>query len=382
MTPLQIKIYDRAEKLPETWDDVAASNIFLTRNYLQVLELSAPLNMTCHFIGIFDGPRLCGVAISQFLNLNKLETFGERDKGIKNLARNFIFKRFSAHVLIIGNNMLTGQNAFSCLPQYKHSDILHALPAAAAALKKTFAGKGTPVHLVTYKDFDTQDDVAFNTAAFTKYYKFTTQPNMVFTIGGQWSDIAGYVAALSKKYRDQYKRAQKKSAGVVKVKMSIDDIISHQHTINKLYLHVARNAPFNTFFLAENHFTVMKQNLRDKFLFYGYFVDGQLIGFNTLIKNDDVLDTYFLGYDDAIQRERMLYLNMLYDMIGYAIKKKYSKIVFARTALEIKSSVGAQPEQMFGLMQHQNIFIQRRIAQIFKYLEPETDWQRRHPFKE
>jgi hypothetical protein len=27
------------------------------------------------------------------------------------------------------------------------------------------------------------------------------------------------------------------------------------------------------------------------------------------------MDTYFLGYDDSIQREKMLYLNMLYDMI-------------------------------------------------------------------
>jgi hypothetical protein len=32
----------------------------------------------------------------------------------------------------------------------------------------------------------------------------------------------------------------------------------------------------------------------------------KLIGFNTLIKNGSVMDTYFLGYDDSIQREKML----------------------------------------------------------------------------
>jgi hypothetical protein len=32
----------------------------------------------------------------------------------------------------------------------------------------------------------------------------------------------------------------------------------------------------------------------------------------------------------------------------------YGRIIFARTALEIKSSVGAKPVDMFGMMHHSN----------------------------
>jgi hypothetical protein len=71
-------------------------------------------------------------------------------------------------------------------------------------------------------------------------------------------------------------------------------------------------------------------------------------------KNGSVMDTYFLGYDDSIQREKMLYLNMLYDMIAYSINKGFKEIIFARTALEIKSSVGARPIQMYGYIGHTN----------------------------
>ena len=46
----------------------------------------------------------------------------------------------------------------------------------------------------------------------------------------------------------------------------------------------------------------------------------------------------------------MLYLNMLYDMVAYSIKKQFKTIVFARTALEIKSSVGAKPVAMKGFI--------------------------------
>ena len=89
------------------------SNVFLSKNYLKVLEKSAPTNMTCHFIGFFEDKDLVGIAISQFLDANKLESFGERDKCIKSSVRNFAFKNFCSHVLFMGNNMLTGQNAFS-----------------------------------------------------------------------------------------------------------------------------------------------------------------------------------------------------------------------------------------------------------------------------
>jgi hypothetical protein len=66
------------------------------------------------------------------------------------------------------------------------------------------------------------------------------------------------------------------------------------------------------------------------------------------------MDTYFLGYDDSIQREKMLYLNMLYDMIAYSINKGFKEIIFARTALEIKSSVGARPIQMWVYRTYQS----------------------------
>lgn len=69
----------------------------------------------------------------------------------------------------------------------------------------------------------------------------------------------------------------------------------------------------------------------------------------------------------------MLYLNMLYDMIAYSINKGFKEVVFARTALEIKSSVGAKPAEMFGFIQHSNSLINRKIDAIFDYLEPKQN---------
>lgn len=374
-------IYNETAQLPLNWDDLAVSTVFLSKKYLEVLERAAPENMICHFIGIFDNETLVGIAITQFLNLNILESFGERDKCIKTTIRNIIFKRFASHVLVIGNNMLTGQNSFAFAPFINTQQALETLFEAVTALRKIFQTKGIKIHITTYKDFDQQEIKNFDPTVFKDNYKFSTQPNMVFTIDPKWEHEDHYINALSKKYRDQYKRGRKKASSIEKRKLSLEEIIALENTIYNLYFHVATNAPFNTFFLPKNHFSVFKAAFKDKFLFYGYFLDGKLIGFNTLIKNGAVMDTYFLGYDEKIQREKMLYLNMLYDMIAYSINKKFTKIVFARTALEIKSSVGAKPIEMFGLMQHSNSLITTLLPRFFKYLEPETHWQERNPFK-
>jgi predicted N-acyltransferase len=380
-TPLHIEIYNSVAELPENWNDLAIENIFLSKEYLKVLELSAPTNMHCHFIGLFSGSTLVGIAISQLLDLNQLASFGERDKCVKTAVRNVFFTKLCSHILIIGNNMFTGQNAFAYSKHIKTFELLLGLQSAVEKLKNIFKNKGLKVHITTYKDFPEEDLNAFQHAGFHDNFQYSTQPNMIFDIPDHWKTEQNYIEALSKKYRDQYKRARKKSQGVEKRKMNLNDIIHYEGTIYDLYYHVAQNAHFNTFFLAKNHFRIFKEILQDKFLFYGYFMDGKLIGFNTLIKNGAVMDTYFLGYDDSIQREKMLYLNMLYDMVAYSIKKGFKEIIFARTALEIKSSIGAKPQKMYGFAKHSNPIADLVFEKVYRYLEPEIDWKERNPFK-
>lgn len=379
-TTYSFKIFTNVTDLPLEWDSLSTKNVFLTTPYLEVLEKSAPANMVCHFIGIYQEDELVGIALSQFLNLNQLESLGNRDKCITTAIRNTVFKNLISHILIIGNNMFTGQNAFSFLDETDKIEALKTLKMASGRLKTIFKNKGLKVHITTFKDFENEEATSFRQAGFRQYFQFTTQPSMVFDIPNQWKTEQDYINALSKKYRDQYKRARKKSEGIEKRKMNLEDIIKYEDTIYNMYHHVAKNAYFNTFFLAKNHFRVFKELLKDKFLFFGYFMDEKLIGFNTLVENGTIMDTYFLGYDESIQRKKMVYLNMLYDMVAYSINKGFEKIIFARTALEIKSSIGAKPQEMYGFAKHSNLIADLTFEKAFNYLEPKVVWQERNPF--
>lgn len=375
------KIYNSVQDIPVEWDVLAVKNIFLSRDYLKILETAAPDNMSCKFIALFENQEIIGISISQFLDLSQIPSFGERDNCMRTKIRNFVFKNFGSKVLIIGNNMLTGQNGISFHEKAPIKSIFRLLKEATEAVEIQYTKQGNKPHLTIFKDFSKTEIKIFDIPEFDSFYRFSTQPNMIFNIKNSWHIFDDYIADKNKKYRDQYKRARKKASGISKQKMSLEDIQNHKERIYDLYLNVAKKAAFNTFYLDKNHFEIFKKNLKDKFLFYGYFNNNQLIGFNTLIKNGTDIDTYFLGYDEHCQKEKMLYLNMLYDMIGYSINKKYSRIIFARTALEIKSSVGAKAVDMFGLMKHNNPFLNLFVAKTFRYFEPKMEWQERNPFK-
>jgi hypothetical protein len=251
----------------------------------------------------------------------------------------------------------------------------------ADALMGHFKQEGIRIHLVSFKDFYTEDSQALGSRAFRSLFHFSVQPNMIFRLLPSWQNRQDYVADLQKKYRDQYKRAQKKGTGITYYEMDLPMIQTYEEEMYALYHHVALNAPFNTFFLAKNHFYVFKKQCGDRFKVFGYFLEDKLIGFHTLLLNGQTLETYFLGYDAAHQKERMLYLNMLYRMTAFGIENQFQRIIFGRTALEIKSSIGAEPVPMFGFMQHTHPIFQKLLPRLFKNLEPPLRWEQRHPFK-
>lgn len=378
---ISFKIYNSVKDLPSLWDAVAQSNVFLQTPYLSVLERSAPVNMECFYIGIFENSEIIGVSLAQYLDLNKLESFGERDKSFKIAIRNFIFKNFASHTLFLGNNMITGQNGYVFSKEIDFNHISEILLQSADEITLYFKKKGISIHLVSFKDFYDHCSLELKKYRFSNIYEFNTQPNMIFYLQDNWKSWDDYVAALSKKYRDQFKRARKKIDGIQVKNLTYEEVLKNEEQIYELYHYVAKNAPFNTFFLSKNHFSTLKGQCGNRFQIFGYFLNEELVGFHTLLLNNETLETYFLGYNEHIQKENMLYLNMLYNMTEYGIENGFKRIIFGRTALEIKSSIGATPVQMSGFIYHNNKLINRFIGRIFKNLEPELHWQQRHPFK-
>lgn len=361
-------------------------DIFLQSNYLKALEIGVPNNIQLYYVGVFQDEILVGIAVIQRVQLYLEDIFRKTEVScLKELFKSMVSKVLKGNILVVGNLTHTGQHAlFFDSDKISSTAYFQEIFKALETLKKTIKqNQGKTIRLVMLKDFFCDNETHDFSKVFQPYglHQVFVQPNMVMPLPLHWTKIEDYISDLSKKYRDRFKRARRKLGHIKRIELDLKAIELQTKELHGLYLNVSNNAKFNTFILPENHFYNLKLNLQEQFKVFGYYLDGELVGFYTLLLNNQSLETYFLGYNSEHQHAKQLYLNMLYDMLTFGIEHQFTSIVYARTAMAIKSSVGAKPESMKIYMKHTNGIMNALLNPIFKLMNPKQDWEERHPFK-
>lgn len=350
------------------------------------MEEASPTNITWYYVGIFSSDLLVGIAVLQRVQLYLKDMFRNgASSAMKEFFKNILSRVLKGNVLVVGNLTHTGQHGIfidtdKIKPLEFLKSLFEAIDRIIIQIKKE---QGKNVRLVMCKDYFVDDPMLLHREFFElqHMHKVTVQPNMLMHVRSHWTNMDDYISDLNKKYRRRYKRARKKFSAIENRELDIEAIERNSDILYDLYKNVCDNARFNTFTLPSNHFYSLKLQLESQFRVFGYYLDNRIIGFYTLILNYGALETYFLGYDRKHQYANQLYLNMLYDMAGFAIQNKFETVVYARTAMEIKSSVGALPEGMVMYMKHTNRWANAILRIIFNFMNPSQKWKERHPFK-
>ncbi|TYB78724.1 GNAT family N-acetyltransferase [Bizionia myxarmorum] len=383
---VKTKLFTSAHTLPSAWDALVYHDIFLQSAYLKALEAAAPDNITIYYLAFYRNQELIGVSIIQRVKLYLNDMFRNADDSCyKERFKNQISRVLKGNILVVGNITHTGQHGIYYNQNVvSDSEFTNALLDAVTVLEKEIKTVyNKKIRAVLLKDYFLTDAIHTNHNALNTlgFHQLAVQPNMIMNIPENWSTFDNYLAALHKKYRDRYKSARKKAQDISTIELDEAAILKQSEILYKLYKNVSNNAKINSFILPENHFFTFKKELGDNFKVFGYYLKEELVGFYTLLINNNYLETYFLGYDSNYQFKHQLYLNMLYDMAEFGIKNQFKAIVYARTAMEIKSSVGAKPQKMLMYLKHTNWFMNTLLKYIFKLMNPAKDWEERHPFK-
>lgn len=354
---------------------------------MEALDKSSPRNISSHYLCVFKGELLIGIAVLQRVQMYADDIFRKTSNNrLKQIAKQLIAKIVRGNTIVVGNLMHTGQHGvFFLMEEITQDSFLELVYKAIEELRNTIKKEfNKNTRIIVFKDYFDRDPIHKSHDFFErkKLYKAQVQPNMLFNIPNNWEAEQDYIIAFKKKYRDRFKRARKKSHVLKLIELDLDTIKMQSNALYSLYENVSNNARVNSFKLSQNHFYTLKEHLKENFKLYGYYLNQELIGFYTLILNEETLETYFLGYKKELQHEYQLYLNMLYNMVSFGIENKFKTIVFARTAMEIKSSIGAKPHKMHIYLKHTNNFLANTILKlIVKHMNPMREWQERHPFK-
>lgn len=379
---VEFTIAENIDQVIYYWDNLAGDDVFISTEYLRAFEKSPAEGITPYYMVIFSERKPVGIVYFQwkFFRLEEnMRNDTESGKSISNTFKRVVIQNVNFPTLICGNLLLTGNHGFVFDKSVPEKEQWTLLDAAIGQITSYLQRKGRPVGLVLVKDFTKSHQENIYGKSFVE---FAVQPTMVMKISPSWHNFQDYTDAMKSKYRVRLKKARKEISTFQRKILSADEIKQYKNEIFSLYKNVSNQANFNTFLLNEDYFESIQRALGEQMTFTAYLKDNTLIGFQTTIVNQDVLHAHFLGYDKEINKDCQLYLNMLYDITEQAIQKKKSGIDFSRTAIEIKSTVGAVDIPLLLYIKHVHPVWNKAVSPILNLVKPDTNYIIRHPFRE
>jgi len=294
-------------------------------------------------------------------------------------VKRWLSRVFNFRVLAIGQFMVSGlhgmhANQAGLMPEVL-ADLLHA---TAKSMARRIGG----ISALILKDLVKLDAPAAKELDHLGYYQLPVDPSMHLAIRSNWASFDDYLIDISSKYRVRYRRARKQlGEDINQRELNLMEVKGRSERMYQMYLGIKAEADFDAIDLSPNYFADMMELFPGRFRINAYFRAEELIGFRTTLDNGTILHAHYLGFDRQLNRQRHLYHNMLFDLLNDAIVGGYQDLDFGRTALEIKSSVGAEPHEYYCAICAANPMLNWIIPVFAPAAFQATKWKQRRPFK-
>ncbi|MCO4820470.1 MAG: hypothetical protein KC469_00280 [Flavobacteriaceae bacterium] len=358
------------------WESLNCQDSFyFSPEFLGAFEVSNP-NIEFKYILIYQDDRAVGLANIQIIELG-IDAIIKNIKltGFLKRSIHFLMCRSGLKILFCGNVFLSGEYGIY-LNQYVNKE--EAFLSISKAIRSI--SKNTKMHAIFVKDFYHASRKITDHLLNFGYSLTPVEPNMILKIDQNWKSYDDYKAALKSKYRVKVKKADKTSAVLESILFNEDDFVKHKKDLQRLYENTIANANFNAQVLNLNTYIKLRKVYHENFVVKAYFFEGKLVGFLSALVNNHHLDAHFIGLNYELNKECAIYPRILNDYVRLGIRLGASQINFGRTASEIKSTIGAIPEDLVCYTRHKRDFINTIFKPLLSQIHIK-EFKQHFPFK-
>lgn len=381
-------LFHAVKETKGSWDALPSSSLLLTAKYLETLETYRPENMSFRYAVVYKSSEPIAGFYFQLLPFNAADRLQlkvvPRDSLLSCLYRHLkklVARKVDFVSLICGNLLATGPYGI----KYKSSISYDELQEIFNMVLRTLFEQ---VELIEHasvcliKELPLQQKFNDSDDSKLKYFHpFFIQPSMLLHLHPEWKTLDNYISDLQSKYRLRVRKALDASVDLIHKEFGTDELTRYQEEIYQLYFNTADGSDFNLVKLHKEYFLRLKMTLGERYRIFGFFKDQKLIAFYSFFDDAPELLGHFLGTMKENNLMHQIYLNILLKFIEHGIKGNYTVINLARTAIEIKSSVGALPVEMICYLTHRNKIYNTFVPNLIQYLKPAEKHVIRHPFK-
>ena len=356
-------------------------NLYFNPKFLKSLEINHP-KITFSYIILVDNLKnpiaFASLKIVDF----HLKSIKDNFDFLKNIGRKLhLFPETKPlKLLICGNTFVSGEHGVFIKNNQDKKAVVKELAASIYHFVNSDKKLKKQIDAFLIKDFVDASINITNKLKLYNYHPFSVEPNMVLKLDTNWLNFDDYLASLKTKFRVKAKKAFKQSKELVIEDVTLASIENILPKIKSLYTKVATNASFNLVDFNLETYISLKEKLGENYILKTYCLNGEVVGFISGVINKNALDAHFVGIDYRLNRAYAIYQRMLYNYIEIAIKHNLNTINYGRTASEIKSSVGATPQNLTMYLRHKKT-IKNKILKLFLQRVQPTPFQQKFPFK-
>ncbi len=383
-----IAISDSITPIASQWDRFTDSEILMSSQYLRVLEL-APLEDISYKYGTFTLDGKCvGIIYWQVKDFSLYRSLDIQPTSDNLFDRLFArVKRLGArlindNLLVVGNVSITGEYGFRFSDSVTLKDRSRLVHESCQHFIKVSKSNKVKIKTTMIKDFMVDENKYTSKFEHKNYMGYSVDPAMIVQVNPEWKDFEGYLASMKSKARTRIKRAKKLGAELEVRLLSIEDLKESRERMYEMYESVVSYSAFNLFKLNKDYFITIKERMGDAVEIKGIYLEDKMIAYYSTIIDDNCTHGHFLGYDEEYNIKYQLYLNILLWLLEKAIACGCQELNLSRTALEIKSSIGALPQDYVVYTQAQNNLLNNAMKKVVPIFIPENKWTPRSPFKE
>ena len=387
---LTFRVYKSIKDCEEYWSALRCEDPFYSPEYFQLLEsdLLKGAKPMYAFAFVADEPEPIAsyhlhkkkLRLIESIDIEKFKESGNLWAKIKYQLQRLFFPLVYFNMMVVGNLLLTGKYGFrgtNGTIQKIDYDILKRL---LENLKCNVAGTEYKFRGALIKDFVEKERL--EESSKHGLGELQVDPSMVMPIRKDWNNMDDYLLDMKSKHRVRTKKHLKNATDIEFRSLTIEETEGLENEMFTLYDSVVSASGFKMVSVRKGYFTKMLKAFPNQFHIEGMFNEGNLIGFFTyMLKEGDIL-SHFIGYKEQDNRQYSIYMNILLGLIKISIELNANNLYYYRTALEIKSSVGAEPQNMYCYLMHNNTLINKTINIIIKTFFPVPVWIQRRPFKE
>jgi len=319
--------FNCAEDLPGQWDQLAGENIFLKRCFLKHLERVNPCYQTYNLL----------------METDQLKA-GYVDYRLKLNIFTYSFLTLKIPVTIMGIPCSVSKQGFSVCPRYEKYILTHFQTKKGAKL-------------------------ILNSAIDLPAKQGNTLPSCNMKV--EWPSFSQYLNSLRSPYRYRIKKAQKKWQDV---KVDFIKPLAFDRDYYQLYVEVYSNSQAK---LEKLNFEFFQQFPLPSIIIRATHKE-QKLGFVQIVDNGTELIFLFIGFNHKLNSTFDIYLNLLLEIIGFAIDNRFKTIDLGQTAEETKLKLGSQLVRKSMYINHSNPLLEKltkRYINLFSYQVPKYNFR-------